>query len=72
MADDLGEVVEGIVELFRVGPVAVAEARVIRSDQVIADRRAGRKEAGTSAKKREAREEKNARVHLSALLPDRR
>ena len=33
---DLGVVIERIRELFRVRPVAVAEARVIGRDQVIA------------------------------------
>ena len=32
---DLGEVIERIRELFRIGPVAVSETRIVRRDQVI-------------------------------------
>ncbi len=33
---DLGDVIEGVCEFFRVGPIAVSETRIIGRDQVIA------------------------------------
>ncbi len=36
MSDDLSEVIERVREVFRVRPVAVSEARIIRRDEMIA------------------------------------
>ena len=38
---DLGDVIEGICELFRVRPVAMSEARIICRDKVLLIRKPG-------------------------------
>lgn len=41
MIHHVGDVVEGVVEFFRVGPIAMAEAGVIGGDHVVAIGKAG-------------------------------
>ena len=69
MIHDLGDVIEGIREFFRVRPVAVSEARVIGRDKMIAIRKAGEERLEHPRRRRESVQEENRRRIFRAGLP---
>src|SRR5439155_19113354 len=69
MIYDLGEVIERIREFFRVRPVAVPKARVIRRDKVIAIRKLGEERLEHSRRRWKSVQQENRRRIFWAGLP---
>src|SRR5437868_8035510 len=68
MIHDLGDVIEGICELFRVRPIAVPEARVIRRDKMILIRKPGEEWLEHSRRRRKSvQQEKDRRLFRSGF-----
>src|SRR6202012_3069785 len=68
VVDDAGDMVEGIVELLRVGPVAVAVAGIVRRDQMVLISEARQQRLKHSRGRRQTVQQEDRRSVLAPCL----